>query len=296
MSDKFMLTNSKTGEKVAIYDAFDFNENTQELTLKPGFEISEDYKTKVTNYIYEVNKQIHGNYAWEDRMVIQQHALGELGAQFHKWVYPLFRSRFQKRYDNEVLGTIEGRYRTFWNVMKYVYQTEQGVLGKLTGMFKATFAPGSVKGLDEIQVRNMYKNIAEITFFFASFLMAHLFTLLASGLDDDDEEVKKLVNFLIFQQTRQMNEIKTFIPVLGIKEQFQMAKNPIAALSTMRDYGEAAASVLTMPFPPYDKNYYERGPFKGELKAWKEVRDVIPALNILNRWESFETVRNFYIR
>jgi hypothetical protein len=93
-----------------------------------------------------------------------------------------------------------------------------------------------------------------------------------------------------------MNEIKTFIPVLGIKEQYQMAKNPIAALSTMRDYGEAAASVLTMPFPPYDKNYYERGPFKGDLKASKEIRDVIPALNILNRWESFETVRNFYIR
>jgi hypothetical protein len=296
MSDKFELTHSQTGEKVAIYDAFNFDPNTGELELKPGFDIGEDLKTKVTNYIYEVNKQIHGNYAWEDRMVIQQHALGDLGAQFHKWVYPLVRARFQKRYDNEVLGTIEGRYRTFWNVMKYVYQTEQGVLAKTAGILKATFAPGSVKGLDETQVRNMYKNLAELGFFMASFVMAHLFTLLASGLDDDDEQVKRLMNFLIYQQTRQQNEIKTFIPVLGIKEQYQMAKSPIAALTTLRDWGEVASSALVMPFPPYDKNYYERGPHKGGLKFWKELKDVTPAFNILNRWESFETVRNFYIK
>jgi hypothetical protein len=84
--------------------------------------------------------------------------------------------------------------------------------------------------------------------------------------------------------------------VLGIKEQYQMAKSPIAALTTLRDWGEVASSALVMPFPPYDKNYYERGPHKGGLKFWKELKDVTPAFNILNRWESFETVRNFYIK
>ena len=33
-----------------------------------------------------MNKEIHGNYAWEDRMVIQDVFLGQLVAQFHKWV------------------------------------------------------------------------------------------------------------------------------------------------------------------------------------------------------------------
>mgnify|MGYP000355503786 CR=1 FL=1 len=100
MSDKFKLTHNQTGETLSIYDAFNFDEQKNELTLKPGFEISEDYKTKVTTYVYEVNKQIHGNYAHEDRMVIQQHALGQLGAQFHKWVMPAFNARFKERYDN----------------------------------------------------------------------------------------------------------------------------------------------------------------------------------------------------
>jgi len=297
MSSKFELTHNQTGEKLAIYDAFNFDPNTGELTLKPGYEIDEAFKTKVTNYIYEVNKQIHGNYAWEDRMVIQSHWLGQLGAQFHKFLYPAIRARFQKRYTNENLGEIEGRYRTFFNVMKYVYQTEEGFLAKATGML-AVLVPGSkaYKKMSDMEVRNMYKNIAELGFFMASFIMAELFSMLAAGIPPDDDKVKKLVNFMIYQQTRQQQEIQTYIPVVGIKQQYQMVKNPIAGLSTLRDYGEMMSSVLSIPFPPYDKNYYERGPHKGSLKAWKEAKDVIPALGMLNRWESFENVRNFYIR
>jgi hypothetical protein len=120
--------------------------------------------------------------------------------------------------------------------------------------------------------------------------------MLASGLDDDDKEVKRLLNFMIYQQTRQQNEILTFIPILGTKEQYQMAKNPLAALTTLRDYGEVLASAASIPFPPYDKNYYERGTHKGDLKAWKELKDVVPALGMLNRWEAFDNVKSFYIR
>jgi hypothetical protein len=297
MSSKFELTNKDTGEKMSIYDAFNFNPNTGELSLKPGFELDEFFRTKVTNYIYEVNKQIHGNYAWEDRMVIQSHWLGELGAQFHKWIYPMFRARFQKKYNNENLGEIEGRYRTFWNVMKHVYQTEQGFLSKTAGML-GILVPGSktYKNMSETEVRNMYKNLAELSFFLTSVIASYLFQLLGAGLGDDDDELKRLVNFLRYQQDRQQQEIKTFIPVLGVKEQYQMVKNPLATLTTLRDYGEILASAASIPFPPYDKNYYERGIHKGELKAWKEARDVIPALSMLNRWEAFDNVKDFYIR
>jgi hypothetical protein len=61
MSSKFELTNKNTGEKMSIYDAFNFDENTGELSLKPGFELDENLRTKVTNYVYEVNKQIHAS-------------------------------------------------------------------------------------------------------------------------------------------------------------------------------------------------------------------------------------------
>ena len=297
MSSKFELTHETTGEKLSIYDAFNFNEQTGNLDLKPGFNLPEELRAKVTTYIYEVNKQIHGNYAWEDRMVIQSHWLGQLGAQFHKWIVPLAKARFQDRYVNENLGVIEGRYVTFWNVIKYVYQTEQGLLNKTAGIL-GVFVPGSKTygQMDETQVRNMYKNLAELSFFMASVVMAQIFMMLGEGVDEDDEELKRLVNFMVYQQTRQQNEIKTFIPILGTTEQYQMAKNPFAALTTLRDYGEVLSSLAAMPFPPYDDNYYERGTHKGGLKAWKEAKDVIPALGVLNRWEAFDNVRSFYIR
>jgi hypothetical protein len=287
MSEKFKLTHNVTGETLSIFDAFEFDESTGKLKIKEGFELSDEQRYKITNYIYETNKQIHGNYAWEDRMTIQSHWLGQLAAQFHKWVYPAYKARFQKRYEDENLGELEGRYRTFYNLMKYMYQEQGNFLEKMQSGWA---------GMTEVQKKNMYKNLAEFGFLMSSILMTFVFKMLAENTDDEDKNLKRLLNFLQFQGTRQRNEIMTMIPVLGTKEAYQLAKSPIAVLTTMRDHGEAVGSLLSLPFPPYDKNYYERGPHKGGLKAWKEVSDVIPALAVLNRWESFDTVRSFYIR
>lgn len=281
------ITNKKTGETLSIYDAYDFNPNTGELYLKDGFELTDEERYNITNYILEVNKQIHGNYAYEDRMVIQNHWVGQLAAQFHKWIYPAYKTRFKKRYVDENLGDVEGRYISVMNLVAYIREAEGTFLQKLqTGW----------KNMDEIQIKNMYKNLAELAFFAASFAMYGVFKGLASGLDDDDENLKRWLNFLQFQQTRQMTEISTMIPIVGFEEQWQIAKSPIPVLTTLKDFGQALKSTMTLPLPPYDKNYYERGPFKDDLKAWKEWKDVIPALGILNKWESFDQVKSFYIK
>lgn len=287
MSKKFMVKNQQTGETMAVYDAYDFNSNTKELTLKPGFKIEAEDRHKITNYIYEVNKQIHGNYAWEDRAAIQSHWLGQLAFQFHKWIVPSMKARFQETYEHQVLGTLEGRYRTFWNLMNYAYQTEGSIFNKLKT---------SWNDMTDLQKRNMYKNAAEIGYLMASVVMIQIFKMLAAGVPPEDKNLKKLMNFMRYQGTRQTNEILTLMPVFGIQEQYQLVKSPIAVLGTMKEHAEAVAALMAMPFPPYDKNYYERGPYKGDLKAWKQAKDAIPVLGLLNRWESFETVKSFYIK
>jgi hypothetical protein len=282
------LTNSKTGETLSIYDAFDFDPNTGKAFLKEGFELSDPDRYSITNYILEVNKQIHGNYAWEDRMVIQEHWLGQLAAQFHKWIYPAYKARFKERYLDANLGELEGRYRTVWNFLKYAKESEGNILEKLRDGWK---------GLDEIQVKNMYKNIAELAFFAASFALYGVFKALADGADDEDKTLKRWLHFLEFQQTRQMQEIVTLAPIpFGLKEKYQLAKSPIAILTTLKDFGEAIKATLDLPFPPYDKNYYEKGVYKGQLKAGKEWKDIIPAMNVLNKWEAFDQVSTFYIK
>ena len=281
------LTNSKTGETLSVYDAFDFDPNTGELKLKDGFEMSDKERYDLINYILEVNKQIHGNYAFEDRMVIQENWLGQLAAQFHKWVYPGYKSRFKKTYFDENLGTIEGRYVSVLSLLSYIKEAEGGFLEKMREGWK---------NLSPLQVKNMYKNLAELAFFAASFAMYGVIRSIAEGVDDDDDTLKRWLNYLSYQQTRQMTEISTLMPVVGFEEQYLLAKSPIAVLGTLKDFGQALKSTMSLPFPPYDENYYERGPRKGDLKAWKEWKDIIPALNILNRWESYDQVTNFYIK
>lgn len=281
------ITNSITGETESIYDAYNFNPNTGELELKEGYSISDEDRYKQTNYIYEVNKKIHGNYAFVDRMVIQEHWLGQLAAQFHKWVYPSYKARFKSRYLDQNLGEIEGRYLTVWNLIKYMKEAE----GNLYDKIKAGWA-----NMDPMQIANMRKNMAEIGFFMSSVAMYNIVAMLGAGVPDDDKELKKFVNFLQYQQSRQMKELVTFIPIVGTQEQYQLAKSPIAVLGTAKDFGDVMLSVLKLPIPPYDKNYYDRGVHKGDLKAWKELKDVMPALAMLNRWDSFETVKSFYIK
>lgn len=281
------LTNSKTGETQSIYDAFNFDPNTGELSLKDGYELSEKERYDTINYILEVNKQIHGNYAFEDRMIIQEHWIGQLAAQFHKWVYPAYKTRFKGRYIDENLGEVEGRYVSVLSLLQYYRESEGSFLEKLRSGWE---------GLDEIQVKNMYKNLAELAFFAASFAMYGVFRALSEGADDDDKTLKRWLNFMAYQQSRQMTEVSTMMPIVGMEEQYLLAKSPIAILTTLRDFGQALKSTLLIPFPPYDKNYYERGPHEGDLKAWKEWKDIIPALSVLNKWEAYDNVKSFYIK
>ena len=121
------MMNSTTGERMSYYDAHDFDSKTQTVKLKEGFDtvveksltgeetlvpFTENYKFDLRMKIREVNKQIHGNYAREDRTILQRHNIGQLIFQFKKWLAPAIRARWQGEYYDENLGWMEGRYRS----------------------------------------------------------------------------------------------------------------------------------------------------------------------------------------
>ena len=56
-------------------------------------------------------------------MVIQAHTIGQLAAQFHKWIAPAVRARFRAEYFDENLGYLEGRYR-FYAWFFSIFSTE----------------------------------------------------------------------------------------------------------------------------------------------------------------------------
>ena len=184
-----MVKNEETGEILSLYDAHDFDAKTHDLKMKEGNwtivkvdnknlddngnplvlremgKYDDQYRYQLRNQIREVNKQIHGNYAYEDRMVMQSSTVGKLAAQFHKWIAPAMRARFDKEYYDENLGWVEGRYRSFYNV---------GGKGSLKFMGKSAmnfftggmaYSQDNLRGeMSDINYANMRKNVAELKY------------------------------------------------------------------------------------------------------------------------------------
>ena len=276
------IKHSQTGETKSLYDAFNFNPNTGELTLQEGFEFSEKDRFNITNYIWEMNKEIHGNYAWEDRMVIQDNFLGQLVAQFHKWVYPAYKARFKKRRMDANLGDMEGRYVSLVEFYKYLRETG------FTGFSE------SWDMLDDIQKSNMMRNLGEASMMAMSFILFTVLSKLSEG--EDDEEVKRLINVFAYDFNRTSKELLTWVPVVGVPELWQMVKNPVAITRYLGELSDVVEAGIAFPFQEEEERYYSRGVNKDELKLSKQFKDIIPLWYQAQRWKSYVNTTNFYIK
>ena len=291
------LTNKVTGEKISVYDAHSFDQKTGDLILDSSlYEETDQEKYDLTNFIYETNKRLHGNYAWEDRMVIQQTLVGEMIAQFHKWVYPFIKRFWGKNYNDENLGDTEGIFISFYKLNKAVYD-----MTKLDGSFwkgitnKKTFTEAWAT-LNDYQKANMTRMIGYFAFFLLSLLMKNLWSLLADELDDDDDKkLLKLTNFMVYLDDRTMSEISVAINPTEIG---QFVKNPIAIVGFTGDVWDALSESAKFVLPPYgqEAEVFQRGVNKGEYKWVKEWGDILPFFSAINKWDSFEELKSFYIK
>ena len=307
--------NSKTGETKSLYDALIFNRETSELVMEEGYDQvqmynrekimpwNDDARYEIRNNIREVNIQIHGNYAYADRMAIQSHSLGKLAAQFHKWVVPGLQARFRPEYFDENLGWLEGRYLTFWNFLAYTFKNVKDIGSIHENYKKAHGNQGKIK------LQNAYRTIGELGLFATTIIIKNILIGLFSDDDDDDSEVqRKLQNVLVYQADRLRKELVTFNPIPGMggyQQIYQIFKSPIAATRTLGELGEALeVSVGTGLFYVFSddteftksKYVYQRGNRKGEMKLGKEWGDALPILYTINRWHSYDNIRDFYIK
>jgi len=307
--------NSKTGETKSLYDALIFNRETGDLVMEEGYDQvqmynrekimpwNDDARYEIRNNIREVNIQIHGNYAHADRMAIQSHSLGKLAAQFHKWVVPGLQARFRPEYFDENLGWLEGRYLTFWNFLAYTFKNVKDIGSIHENYKKAHGNQGKIK------LQNAYRTIGELGLFATTIIIKNILIGLFSDDDDDDSEVqRKLQNVLVYQADRLRKELVTFNPIPGMggyQQIYQIFKSPIAATRTLGELGEAlevsVGTGLSYVFSDdteftKSKYVYQRGNRKGEMKLGKEWGDALPILYTINRWHSYDNIRDFYIK
>jgi len=326
------------GEILSLYDAHSFDAETKSAKLRDGFktivrynpenldedgkpkemqelgEYNDEFRYDLRNKIREVNKQIHGNYAKEDRMVLQSSTVGKLAAQFHKWVAPAIRARFQREYFDENLGWMEGRYLGFWKFMSYA--SSQIAHGDMKFKnYKEGFLEdqGFMEGGDLLdnqramdKLFGYYRTLGEIGIMMLTFLLKELLMAAFAGDDDDNEYLRRLKNIAIYQADRTFKEMILFVPVLGSEQQYQMVKSPIASTRTMGELGQALMSTVITPwyfitqsgneFKENSSVVYQKGTRAGRLKLSKEWQDAVPILYGIKKWENYLDMKNFYIK
>ena len=332
LMDTYLMNES--GDILSFYDAHDFNPQTHENELKKGFDrvvkvdknlklvpnseqpYTDQFRYDLRNKIREINKQIHGNYAQEDRMVIQQTTLGKLAVQFKKWVAPAVRARYQREYFDENLGWMEGRYISAYKFMGYV----KNELVKGNRDF-STYGQGfmqSREGYDgkggnadqraQNQLFGFYRTMGEIAIMGSVFLIQSALGALLEGADDDTDTERRFKNLTKYQANRIYKELVLFMPLIpaGGEQVFQQFGNPIAATRTFGELAELMGIIgysgYSWLFKSKEEFYanselvYQRGDKKGELKISKNFKDVFPIIYSIQKWDSYLTNDDFYIK
>ena len=321
------IKNSKTGETLSLYDAFNYNADTHKNELLDGYDTviskngteqpySDQFRYDLRNEIREVNKQIHGNYAKEDRMVIQGHTLGNLATQFHKWVAPAIRSRLRREYFDQNLGWLEGRYRSFFKFLNHV--KGEMVRGNISmnpknyaESFKEAYGfTGQGGNLDqraEDKLRGFYRTTGELGIMLSVFVLNSVLSSVLAGDDDDSELETRLKNLIRLQGDRTYKEMLLFTPTPeGLKQQYALMKSPIATTRTLGELGEAISLSYMTPLAYLyksdeefyaDSEYvYQNKPNKGKLKVYKNWADVVPLLYSIQKWDNMIKEQEFYIK
>jgi len=350
LMDTYLM--NEGGDILSFYDAHDFNPVTHQNELKkeynkvvkvdkngayiPNSEVdyTDQFRYDLRNKIREINKQIHGNYAAEDRMVIQQHVLGKLAVQFKKWVAPAIRARYQREYFDENLGWMEGRYISALKFAGYIKRElvkgnrefstySKGFLKSQVKDFSiqknrskglgatATEEYGQGGNMDqraENQLFGFYRTMGEIGILGSVFLIQMALSAMLEGDDDDTDTERRFKNLTKYQANRIYKELVLFMPWIpaGGKQVFQQFGSPIAASRTFGEIAELMSITgltgLGLVFRDKDKLYadselvYQRGDRKGELKIYKNFKDVFPIVYSIQKWDSYLTNDDFYIK
>lgn len=326
------------GTELSFYDAFTYNSETHENEIKEGFntiiyngveqEYTDAIRYEIRNKIREVNKQIHGNYAKEDRMVIQSNTIGNLAAQFKKWVAPAVRARYQREYFDQNLGWMEGRYISFWSFLGYAKReimkgniafTTYGQ-GFMEAQVKTVTGKDGVKrtiGYDgkggnadqraQNKLFGFYRTMGEIGIILSTLAISMILDNILSD-DDDDDLTKRLKNMIKYQAQRAYKETVIFNPIPGLggyTQMRQMFDSPLAASRTMGELAEAMYYTVATPlaYTTQSKNdfylnsehVYQRGSKKGSLKVYKNWKDVLPIIYSIQKYNSYLQNDDFYM-
>lgn len=262
---EYMYSMQKKGEKylqgrtlLAVMIKKGYLTSDGELTDK-WKNTTEQQKEELVDLTQRLNQSIHGRYSQREAATWSQSIWYRLAFQFRKWIPAFFETRIgPKQIDARLRVEIEGRYRTFYNLVKNLRDTLNRVKqGNLT----------------ELEIYNMRKNLTEITL---TLITVFSYSLLHGGSDDDKKKRRKnpIVKTALSLLSRASSDLTFFYSPQGA---LQMAKNAVPMEKLVEDLTKLTTTYLPAAFY-LGKSQYKTGSRKGDNKFYSTLRRNIPGL------------------
>jgi len=256
---------TKAGEEINLWDAYSLDDKGN-LALRDDVEWYDTDVFAFQNKLHATNKSLHGNYNDFDKTVMQKYTLGRLALMFRKFMSPGVRRRFGRlSVDNELSELHEGFFVTTARLLRNEMVELKNWL---------TFKENN---LTEHEKANLKKTIAEVGMWVTTMAM---FAAAAGFLgDDDDSWAGALVLY----------EIKRLQTELGFyfnpAETLKIIKSPAATTTTIqriiRLTDQLVHSVYDQEYTHYQTSGH--GHKKGDSKVWDAVKDLVPAVQGIER-------------
>lgn len=252
------------GEEISLFDSYYLDESGM-LVQREDVEWSDRDVFAFQNALHATNKSLHGNYNDFDKTVVQKYTLGRLALMFRKFMSPGVRRRLGKlSIDNELSELHEGFFVTTLRLARNEMTELKNWL---------TFKENN---LTEYEKANVKKAIAEIGAWFA--LMA-MFSLAAGFLGDDDDSWAGAM--MLYQIRRLQTELGFYF---NPAEALKIIKSPAATTTTIQRIIKLTDQLVHVYDPEY--THYKssgHGHEKGDSKLWDATKDLIPAIQGIER-------------
>ena len=316
---KKIVDSRKTDKKVQR-EAFDkYNTLRSELKLEDGrlsfnpeSGLTEETLSEFRGRVKAINQSLHGIYNRVDRNSLQDAAFGDLLMQFKKWVRPNFVRYFGRRFGrifyNEQLGSYEvpvfnpmfDMFRSGSQAFKDSLNDNNTVIDYMKGI--GNFFKGVSSWLLNV---GFYYNTLPLneqiaTMKFARLMGALVFSALAAMTlgafkKDDDDEDNILYQHAMYAATTYYQQMIEPMPVFGWMATIEQTANSLfAGQKTLQSAYKLVNLTIQGLWVDDDELIYDRGIYKGQDKRAVALRQAVPVLRQINKFNNLGATMSYY--
>jgi hypothetical protein len=153
----------------------------------------------------------------------------------------------------------------------------------------------------ELLKKNLLTDLAEIIIITSFFAMSYIIGKAAKSYykkhPEVDEHLKRFINYFQYPTSRIGAEQMTYTPGVNLILLAELVQNPLAVSRTLKNFGKAVGATIQYPINEvlgeHDANYYQKGIYKGQSKAYVRLRKSIPLWQVYDKWLLFSEMNDY---